>query len=255
MSRWLFDLGNTRLKFAPLREDGAVGEVTALAHADGGLAQALDRALPPQQASALIASVASDATTVAVLEVLAAHFRLVSRARGTRHCGGVRSAYAEPSRLGVDRLLALAGAHARGPGAQLVVGIGTATTVDLLDRDGLHRGGRIAPSPQLMRAALHGAAAQLPLAGGTYGEFTGDTVDALASGCEGAVLGLIERSLRLGETLLGEAPALLLHGGGAPDLAGHLPQATLVPSLVLEGLARWGAVDAAPARAGAQNTL
>ena len=27
MSHWLFDLGNTRLKCAPLRPDGSVGEV------------------------------------------------------------------------------------------------------------------------------------------------------------------------------------------------------------------------------------
>ncbi|HLM52771.1 MAG TPA: type III pantothenate kinase, partial [Pseudoxanthomonas sp.] len=139
MSRWLFDLGNTRLKFAPLRDDGTLGEVTALVHADGELARALDRALPAGQASGYLASVASDRLTVAVLETLATRFRLVSCARSTRQCAGVRSAYAEPSKLGVDRLLALAGARARGPGAWLVVGVGTATTIDLMDREGLHR--------------------------------------------------------------------------------------------------------------------
>ncbi|HZF98378.1 MAG TPA: type III pantothenate kinase [Pseudoxanthomonas sp.] len=248
MSRWLFDLGNTRLKFAPLREDGTLGEVTALVHADGELARALDRVLPVGQASAYLASVASDPLTVAALDVLTMRFRLVSRARSTRQCAGVRSAYAEPSRLGVDRLLALAGARARGPGAWLVVGIGTATTVDLMDRDGLHRGGCIAPSPQLMRSALHAAAAQLPAAGGTYGDFASDTADALASGCDGATLGLIERSLRIGHQLLDDAPALLLHGGGALALAGHLPRATHAPSLVLEGLGRWSRIGATSAR-------
>jgi type III pantothenate kinase len=90
-----------------------------------------------------------------------------------------------------------------------------------------------------MRLALHHAATQLPAQGGSYREFASDTADALASGCEGAALGLIERSLRQAEQTLGQAPALLLHGGGADALAPHLPEALRAPSLVLEGLALW----------------
>ena len=71
-----------------------------------------------------------------------------------------------------------------------MVGVGTAVTVDLLDAAGRHHGGRIAPSPQLMRDALHAAAAQLPAQGGDYVEFAADTVDALASGCDGVISGL-----------------------------------------------------------------
>ena len=76
----------------------------------------------------------------------------------------------------------------------LVVAVGTALTIDLLDADGRHRGGRIAPSPALMREALHARATHLPVGGGTYAEFADDTEAALASGCEGAALALIERS-------------------------------------------------------------
>src|SRR3546814_4802894 len=57
----------------------------------------------------------------------------------------------------------------------MVVGVGTALTVDWLDADGRHRGGRIAPSPTLMRDALHARAAQLPASGGRYVEFGDDT--------------------------------------------------------------------------------
>ena len=35
MSAWLFDLGNTRLKFAEARTDGSLVEVRAAAHDDG----------------------------------------------------------------------------------------------------------------------------------------------------------------------------------------------------------------------------
>ena len=69
--------------------------------------------------------------------------------------------------------------------------MGTALTIDLLGADGRHHGGRIAPSPRLMREALHARAVQLPPEGGRYAEFADDTDHALASGCAGAALALL----------------------------------------------------------------
>lgn len=243
---WLFDLGNSRLKCARLGEDGTLGEVLALDHDANRFAEALRRVLPERAARACVASVASPALTQGVLEVLQARFAAVERVRVAAEFAGLRIAYAEPGKLGVDRFLALLAAQARG-GAWLVAGVGTALTIDLLDADGLHRGGRIAPSPRLMREALHRAAVQLPERGGQYAELAADTEDALASGCDGAALGLIERSLRHAGGLLGGPPGLLLHGGGAEALAPHLPAATPAPALVLEGLARWAHAAAGPA--------
>ena len=242
MSRWIFDLGNSRLKCALLNDDGSLGAVHALGHDEARFGEALAALLPADAASACLASVASPALTQTVVDVLASRFQRISIARTVAHFAGVRIAYAEPARLGVDRFLALLAAQARAPGAWLVAGVGTALTIDLLDGSGLHRGGRIAPSPRLMRTALHEAAAQLSAHGGDYVEFATDTQDALASGCDGAALGLIERSLREATQLLGETPGLLLHGGGADALAPHLPQALRAPSLVLEGLALWSRV-------------
>ena len=80
---------------------------------------------------------------------------------------------------------------------------------------------------------------QLPLEGGTWREFADDTADALASGCDGAALGLIAGSLDAAAVLLGARPRLLLHGGGAGALLPRLGDAVHAPALVLEGLARW----------------
>lgn len=239
MSRWLFDLGNTRLKCAPLGGAGEVGEVVALAHDGAPALGRLDAVLPARFDCAYVASVAAPALRVALLEALARRCGRISLACTQRAFGGVAIAYAEPARLGVDRFLAMVGARARGTAPGLVVGVGTALTIDWLDGDGRHRGGRIAPSPALMRAALHARAAQLPERGGHYAEFAADTGDALASGCDGAALALVERSLRHAQAEAGEAPRLLLHGGGGADLRARLPMAIEAPSLVLEGLARW----------------
>lgn len=240
--RWLFDLGNTRLKLAPLLGDGTPGEVVAVAHDDGDFAAQVARALPDEGETAYLASVASPATTAMLREALAMRFARIVAARPQSECAGLRIAYADPDKLGVDRFLALLAAHARG-GASLVVGVGTALTIDLLDGAGRHHGGRIAPSPALMRAALHQRARQLPEAGGVYAEFADDTESALASGCEGAALALIERSHAAAAATLGVAPGVLLHGGGAAVLAVHLPQAELASHLVLRGLAHWAASE------------
>ena len=238
MSEWLFDLGNSRLKFAPV-VDGLVGEARACAHDANAFDAGWDAALPRRLDAAWVADVASPQVRLALLEALTGRTRRIHVARTQRAFAGVRIAYAQPQRLGVDRFLALLAARARDPRAALVVGVGTALTVDLLDDQGLHRGGRIAPSPALMRDALHARAPRLPATGGTWTEFADDTADALASGCEGAALALVQSSLDAARRMLGETPALLLHGGGAPALLPRLPQATHAPALVLEGLLRW----------------
>lgn len=242
MTQWLFDLGNSRVKCAPLHADGTLGEMHAIAYGENVIA-ALDAVLSTatrdEAASAVLASVASPTRTAAIVDWLATRFTTISIARTAPVLAGVRIAYEEPARLGVDRFLTLLAARRRGARPWLIVGVGTAVTVDLLDAQGRHRGGRIAPSPRLMRDALHAAAGQLPAQGGQYAEFANDTVDALASGCEGAAWGLIERSLRQAHDLLGERPVLLMHGGGADALREQMREGELAPALVLEGLAVW----------------
>ncbi len=241
MSTWLFDLGNTRLKCAPLGADGRPGEVFALAHGDAPSLAGLDAVLPARFEAACVSSVAAPSLRVALLDTLASRCGRICLASTQRRFGDVRIAYAEPERLGVDRFLAMLGARARGAQAALVVGVGTALTIDWLDAEGRHRGGRIAASPALMRAALHERARQLPVQGGNYVEFAADTGDALASGCTGAALALVERSLqRAGSD--GAPPRLLLHGGGAAELRAGLRQAIDAPALVLEGLAQWARI-------------
>ena len=244
MSTWLFDLGNTRLKCAPLLGNGGVGDVVAIAHDGVALAPDWLDALPSGRIeAAFVVSVVPAALRAALFDSLGGRCARMSRAGTLRRFDGVEIAYAQPQRLGADRFLALLAAHARGARPWLVAGVGTALTIDLLDAAGLHRGGRIAPSPMLMRQALHARAAQLPESGGRYIEFADDTDDALASGCEGAAVGLIERSLRTAEDLFGAPPGLLLHGGGAAGLQLHFGDAILAPALVLEGLARWACAE------------
>ena len=238
MNIWLFDLGNTRLKFAPIDGDDRIGAVQGTSHVEGGFDPDWLEQLPARIDTAVVASVAAPALRMILLDALAARGAQVQLAHTLPSLDGLTIAYADPSKFGVDRFLALLSAHADGAAA-LVVGVGTALTVDLIDGAGRHLGGRIAPSPTLMREALHRRVVQLAPIGGGYAEFADDTEDALVSGCEGAAIGLVERSLREATTRLGAPPRLLLHGGGAEALRPHLPEAQWRADLVLHGLARW----------------
>lgn len=246
MSAWLFDLGNTRLKCAPL-QDGRAGDARAIAH-DGldaldadALHARLDAVLPARIDVAHVASVAGERLRLALLDALTRRCGRIGLARTQPAFDGLRIAYAEPARLGVDRFLAMVGARRQVAGPVLVCGVGTALTLDLVDADGLHRGGRIAPSPDLMREALHARAPQLPARGGVWTGWARDTDDALASGCLGAAAALVREAHEGARALLGGEVTLLLHGGGAAALRIAGPRARDEPSLVLDGLAAWAA--------------
>lgn len=245
MSQWLFDLGNTRLKYAPLQQ-AAAGPVAVWAHQDQ------QRPLPdPEQLPggevAWLASVADMALREQLRERLLQRFDRVELAVSTAGCGRLRSGYAQPDKLGVDRYLALL-ACADMPRDCLLVGVGTALTVDLLAGDGQHHGGLIAPSPTSMRQAIHAKARHLPVEGGHIVDFADNTLDALAGGSLAAALGLIQRSRERASVRLGRMPELVIHGGGAGPLLPYLLDARHVPTLVLDGLACWALHHSRPSR-------
>ena len=72
MSDWLFDLGNSRFKFAPLQGDRA-GDVQAWAHGAEGMAGQPPHSLP-SGSTAFVASVAAPSLTSAMLDQLQRRF-------------------------------------------------------------------------------------------------------------------------------------------------------------------------------------
>ena len=240
---WLIDLGNSRLKWVRLDHLSA-GGVRMLAHGGTFDVPMLANALAEVRGgdSIWLASVAGHEATEAVAAAVTQCGARLERARTRPALAGVRIAYAEPSRLGVDRFLALLAAHARARQPWLIASVGTALTIDLLATDGRHHGGLIAPSPTLMREALAQRAPHLPREGGDVVDFAEDTVDALASGAILSARALVSRSLRAARSRLGVTPTLLVAGGGADALLdGWRVRANRAPDLVLEGLAVYAA--------------
>lgn len=152
---------------------------------------------------------------------------------------GVINAYRHPAQLGVDRFLAMVAAHHAQPGAQLLVSVGTALTVDALGADGRHLGGLIAATPQLARRALLANTARIVVADGQMSTLADNTADAVAAGTRVAALGVIDHARRALREYAGSEPRIIISGGGMDELLPHLPLAQARAGLVLDGLALW----------------
>ena len=155
---------------------------------------------------------------------------------------GVTNDYARPSQLGADRWASLIAAWQRSnttelfPPACVVVNAGTAVTIDVLDAQGVFRGGLILPGVRLMLQTLAENTAALKSAPGEFRDFPDNTADALHSGAMQAICGAVEQMRRQIDTNPAQV-RVYLAGGAAMELAPHLnPPIEVVDNLVLEGV-------------------
>lgn len=240
----LLDLGNTRLKWAMVAADSwtARGAVAWDEDISAALAQAWRTLERPQRV--LGASVVDGSRETQLERAVAESFeRSVEWVRTPAEACGVRNAYAEPQRLGVDRFLAMVAARAAGQAPCVLAGIGTALTLDALAADGRHLGGLIAPGPLLMQQSLLGATVRVRSERhGVVRDIADNTADAVTSGCWQAVAALIERFAANVARQAGSPQHLLLDGGDAADLLPLLGiPAELTADGVLRGLDVWAA--------------
>ena len=231
----LIDIGNTALKWAQA-QDGTLTERGAIPH-DGAPASAL-AALPSASVDAVwIAHVTGATHEAALIDAVRAQFGIAPQfARSTCDWQGLRNAYREPQRLGVDRWLAMIASWHAQRSAACVVDAGTALTADLIAADGTHRGGLIAAGLATQQRATLGATrfATHNIDATAYRADLGDdTESCVRQGALLACLGAIDRAA----ALAGSGAQLLIAGGDAPLL---LPQLDARwqhrPLLVLEGL-------------------
>jgi len=242
MSTLAIDAGNTRIKWGV--HDG--GKWLHQSAAPTAHAKRLRDEFAQWHAAerVVVANVAGERIAEALAEALepasAKPLWVVSRAE---QCG-VRSSYAEPSRLGADRWAALIAVRCKYEGACVVVNAGTTMTVDALSSESIFLGGFIVPGFELMRGALATHTAQLALREGSFSFFPDNTGDAIASGALNALAGAVERMCRYLVESGEDQPTVVLSGGNAGLLVPRLNGPVhVVDNLVLEGLVRIGAND------------
>ncbi len=161
-----------------------------------------------------------------------------------REAGGVSNAYRDPTQMGVDRWVAMIGARHHRTGPLVVVDAGTALTVDMLDTDGKHLGGVIAPGYRMMLSSLLGntsdiaelAEAAAERIGGEEEIAARSTGEAIHSGSLIALVSLVRHAREFLARRTKNSPWILLCGGDADMLLPLLHNAEIVADLVLRGL-------------------
>lgn len=146
----------------------------------------------------------------------------------------------DPAAVGADRVVDAVAARARYPLPLIVLDMGTANTVSVLDENGSFLGGVIMPGLRLSMDALTRATSLLPQVSletprSVIGKNTADSLrSGLLLGCASSLDGIFERI----ETQLGQSATVVATGGmsGAViPLCRH--KITHDPDLLLRGLA------------------
>jgi type III pantothenate kinase len=247
------DIGNTRMKWATLEAGRLMRHGTAV-HRDAvdAAIAAFAGALTDSSPRIVVANVAGPSVEARLKDLVAARpgasLEIVAT---TAERFGVRCAYADPGRLGVDRWIAVIAAHHATDGAACVISAGTAVTFDAVDAAGQHLGGLILPGARLFAAALDRNTSDIgptqPAAGVPRGlEVLGrTTAAAVGNGAWLALAAALDRAAIKVERALGERPVVYLTGGDAARLEDWLETAVeLRADLVLEGLALFAAAAA-----------
>lgn len=259
----LFDVGNTRLKWAAVDSTQHPSERQKKLWAYSGsinskslespelraeLSDYISKTLPKPDAIGF--SCVAGQIAIANLKSLLPLWGDISwkEITGASTFNGMRTLYQDPSKLGADRWAAVIGARALSSVNTLVINAGTATTIDLLGANGVHYGGWILPGLAMMQSSLASNTAQLPNAlREDHQGFATNTNNAIIGGCDAAQIGAIQYGLQLAKEINCPVERVWIDGGNAKILVNEMsklkmpaPLATEpVDGLVLRGIWSW----------------
>lgn len=152
---------------------------------------------------------------------------------------GIKVDVDNPREVGPDRLVDAAAAFARYGGPTIVLDFGTATTLNVVTRDGRFIGGAIAPDIRAAHDALVGRAARLTsvdlvMPDSAIGT---NTVASMQSGIMLGYLGLVEGLIRRIDAELGETSTVVATGGFGRIFTDHCERISAYePDLTVDGL-------------------
>jgi type III pantothenate kinase len=234
------DIGNTSIKWAIWQDGQPILAETDIYH-KSAIIKTFDSVFSgaPKQDVAWVACVASKDVKQALIEWMQEHWSIEPVFLDSQsEFGGVVNAYPDPAELGVDRWAALLGARLHFQVPVCIVDIGTAVTVDLMNAEGIHRGGRIMPGLDMMRESLLHHTVGVNEIDGDCPGYAINTADAVSSGTLHMLsAGLIE-VYQSAKERLGEEMRMIVTGGMAETV---IPQLNIddiyhEPHLVLHGL-------------------
>lgn len=231
------DVGNSRIKWRLLAADNLA--VLSSGHVPGFEQLVQVSELETTILMARMCSVRSGDVNKQLEEWVSASYGVhLLQAKVSQSCGGVTNQYADVSRLGIDRWLAMLAAYRRAGGACMIIDSGTAFTLDVVDSHGLHLGGYIIPGLKLMRSSLESnTAIKLDEDYSAYSAELGHSTDEAVF--NGTVTALLATVRQQNESLGAAAGAKTYFAGGDASLLhslAGLERSEIVTSLVLDGL-------------------
>jgi type III pantothenate kinase len=120
------------------------------------------RGLDPGEVGAAIVSCVVPNAVHAISRACSRYFGVDAQFIGTDIETGMTVDYANPGELGADRIVNAVAAYEHFHGACVIVDFGTATTFDVVNAQGVYKGGIIAPGLGISLEALFDRAAKLP---------------------------------------------------------------------------------------------
>ncbi|CAA0112251.1 Type III pantothenate kinase [Zhongshania aliphaticivorans] len=231
------DVGNTAIKWRCIQNGQHVAKGRVEGAVDGL------KALPFAGVSAVrIASVVGgsrEKEVTALLDHLGLDYEM---ATSQAECVGVKNAYADVGKLGVDRWLAMLAAYTKSQSACIVIDAGTALTIDIVDKDGCHRGGYILAGASLVLKVLSEATGKV--------RFGSESAKALLPGLSTdecvhngkwiGLVGAVRAAINEAESIIGCHYQVFITGGDGMvlnELAGGAANSwCYCEDLVLDGL-------------------
>jgi len=232
------DAGNSRVKW---RVVGRTAISDCVAVSVGSIEEMLEAPVLSEVRRVRISSVRSVAANKVIAEAILRFLGVVPEfAQSMEYCAGVKNAYSQPERLGVDRWMAiLAGRTHVCEQSYLILDAGSAITIDFVDASGVHLGGYITPGLHLQLESLRLATAMEINSDFFWGDLTPgrDTEHAIRNGILGMVCHWVAAEA-LGRNAMSDR--VLVTGGDGLLLAGKLRslgiETEYLPNLVLDGL-------------------
>ena len=238
------DIGNTRIKWA-VWEGGQLVLDGDCEHKSVFTLELFESCIPVSEVinKICVANVAGE-SVVPALEQWAASRAIedVVFLKVEKECCGVTIAYSEASSYGVDRWAALLGAKSIYKKDVCIIDIGTAVTVDFMNKEGQHHGGVIMPGLEIMQAALLENTAQISIDIKDCDEnpmwLASNTVDAVHSGTVQLLRAGLQSVCEQAIAQYGDSVAIILTGGMAGKILPLLRSSQIIhhPNLVLQGL-------------------
>jgi type III pantothenate kinase len=152
---------------------------------------------------------------------------------------GIRIRIENPSEVGADRVANTAAVHKLYGGPAIVIDLGTATTFDVVSKEGDYLGGAIAPGLGISAEALVRRTARLPKVELTFPAraIGNNTVTAMQSGLVIGYVGLVKELVERLKKELGGSPKVIATGGMAELVAAWTEVIDIVnPRLTLDGI-------------------